>query len=69
MNKYMIGKKMDKERVLLIYNEKKKAIFDMEQNNKYQAYLEECGAKYLKDEPFWEFETMQIFISDENLSC
>ena len=66
VSEYMIGKKMDKERVLSIYNDKKRAVFDMEQNNKYQSYLDECSLKYLRDEPFWEFETMQIFISDEN---
>ena len=63
---YKIGKKVDKERVLEIYNEKKKAKFEEEQDTKYQAYIDECTEKYLKDEAFWEFETLQIFVSDEN---
>lgn len=63
---YMIGRKVDKERVLEIYNAKKKAKFDEEQAVKYQAYIKECNDKYLKDEAFWEFETLQIFVSDEN---
>jgi DNA polymerase-3 subunit alpha len=63
---YMIGRKVDKERVLDVYNAKKKAKFDEEQNVKYQAYVTECTEKYLKDEAFWEFETLQIFVSDEN---
>ena len=63
---YMIGKKVDKERVLELYNAKKKAKFEEEQKNKYKDYINECNEKYLKDEAFWEFETLQIFVSDEN---
>lgn len=65
-SEYMIGKKVDKPRVLEVYNAKKQAIFYEEQEKKYQAYIDECTTKYLKDEAFWEFETMQIFISDDN---
>ena len=65
-SEYMIGRKMDKERILQIYNEKKKVVFNEEQKKKYRKYIDECNTKYLKDEAFWEFETMQIFISDEN---
>ena len=63
---YMIGKKVDKERVLALYNEKKKAKFEEEQKVKYQSYIDDCNEKYLKDEAFWEYETLQIFVSDEN---
>ncbi len=65
-SEYMIGKKVDKERVLALYNEKRKIKFDEEQAAKHQAYIDECNEKYLKDEAFWEFETLQIFVSDEN---
>ena len=66
-SEYMIDKrKMDKERVLKIYNEKKKEKFEEEQKIKYQSYIKECNEKYLRDEAFWEFETMQIFLSDGN---
>lgn len=65
-SEYMIGKKVDKERVIALYNEKKKARFDEEQEAKHQAYVNDCNEKYLKDEAFWEFETLQIFVSDEN---
>lgn len=63
---YMIGKKVDKERVLELYNAKKREKFEEEQKAKYQAYIDECNEKYLKDEQFWEFETLQIFVSDDN---
>lgn len=65
-SEYMIGRKVDKERVLTIYNDKRKVQFEAEQKNKYQKYIDDCTDKYLKDEPFWEFETLQIFVSDEN---
>ena len=65
-SEYMVGRKVDKERVLEIYNAKKKAKFDEEQQLKYQVYIAECDKKYLQDEAFWEFETLQIFVSDEN---
>ena len=63
---YMIGKKVDKERVLELYNAKKKEKFDEDQKTKYQSYINECTEKYLRDEAFWEFETLQIFVTDEN---
>ena len=63
---YMIGKKVDKERVLYIYNAKRRLQFAEEQDVKYQAYISDCTEKYLKDEAFWEFETLQIFVSDDN---
>ena len=66
VTQYMNGKKVDKERVLELYNEKRKVQFEAEQTTKYQAYIEECNEKYLKDEAFWEFETLQIFVNDKN---
>ena len=63
---FKIGKKTDKEAVLALYNLKRKEQFDAEQSVKYQQYIEECTEKYLKDEAFWEFETMQIFLTGEN---
>ena len=63
---YMIGKKVDKERVLDIYNEKRRVQFEADQWIKYQSYIDDCTEKYLKDEAFWEFETLQIFVSDDN---
>lgn len=63
---YKVGKRVDKEAVLKLYNEKRKEIFDQEQETKYQEYIKECNEKYLADEQYWEFETLQFFVSDEN---
>ena len=66
-SEYMIdARKVDKARVLEVYNQKKKIKFEQEQELKYQNYIAECNDKYLKDEQLWEFETMQIFLSDGN---
>lgn len=65
-SEYMIGKKVDKPAVLALYNSKREEQFKIEQQQKYQKYIEENTEKYLKDEAFWEFETLQIFLTDEN---
>ena len=65
-SKYMIGRKVDKEKVLSLYNNKRKVKFDEEQKVRYQSYIDDCHEKYLQKEDFWEFETLQIFVSDEN---
>lgn len=64
--KYRIGTKKydyDKEKILEEYNKKRKEKFDEEQKVRFQKYIDENN-KYLNDEPFWEFESLQIFIND-----
>ena len=63
---YKIGKKVDKETVLQLYNKKKEAVFNQEQQERYCKYIEECNEKYLQDEQYWEFETLEFFVSDVN---
>ena len=63
---YKIGRKVNKEVVLELYNAKRKEIFDQEQKAKYKEYINECYEKYLFDEDYWEFQTLQYFVSDEN---
>ena len=63
---YKIGKKVDKDAVLALYNQKKEAVFKQEQEERYKKYVAECNEKYLKDEQYWEFETLEFFVSDEN---
>ena len=63
---YKVGKKVDKESVLQLYNEKRKQVFDKEQKERYQNYIAECNDKYLADEQYWEFETLQFFVSEQN---
>lgn len=63
---YKIDKKVDKDAVLALYNQKKEAVFKKEQEERYKKYVAECNEKYLKDEQYWEFETLEFFVSDEN---
>lgn len=53
----------DKDKILEEYNKKKKEKFDKEQKERFQKYINENN-KYLEDEPFWEFEALQIFIDN-----
>lgn len=63
---YKVGKKVDKEAVLQLYNKKKEVVFKKEQEERYRKYVEECNDKYLQDEQYWEFETLEFFVSDAN---
>ena len=63
---YKVGKKVDKEAVLKLYNDKRAIAFKQEQEERYKKYIDECTTDYLQDEEYWEFETLQFFVSDEN---
>ena len=41
----------------------KKKQFDENQKVRFQKYIED-NKKYLEDEQFWEFQTLQVFIND-----
>lgn len=63
---YKVCKKVDKETVLRIYNEKRRVVHETEKLKKKEAYMVEQTTKYLQDEELWEFQTLQTFISDPN---
>lgn len=63
---YMNGKKVDKTAVLQVYNQVRRVRFESEKLEKQNKALAEYSEKYLQDEPFWEFQTLQTFISDKN---
>lgn len=56
-------KNYDKERLLKDYNILKKQQFEENQNVRFQKYIDENN-KYIENEDYWEFETLQIFIND-----
>ena len=63
---YRIGTKKydyDKEKILEEYNKKREEKFNEEQKIRFQKYINDNN-KYLENEPFWEFEALQIFIKD-----
>jgi len=53
----------DKEALLSEYNRLKKIQFNENQKVRFQKYIDE-NQKYLADEQFWEFQTLQVFIND-----
>lgn len=55
--------KYDREKLLEKYNRLKEKDFNKKQETRYQKYIEENN-KYLEDEQFWEFQTLQVFIND-----
>ena len=66
IEQYRIGDKKydyDKERLLVDYNKYKREQFDKEQQVRFQKFIDE-NKKYLVDEPFWEFQALQIFINN-----
>lgn len=68
LKKYIVpssGKRIvyDKEALLTEYNRLKKKQFDENQKVRFQKYIEN-NKKYLEDEQFWEFQTLQVFIND-----
>ena len=68
VDKYKVGNKTDKEAVLEEYNIRRekqmKSDYYLKREQKYQEYIETCTQKYLQNEPFWEFEALQIFLSN-----
>lgn len=64
---YKVGKKVDKEAVLALYNQKKKAQFDAEQDSRYKAYMYNFKTQYAQNEFLWEFESMSMFVTDNPL--
>ena len=67
LKKYIVpssGKRIvyDKEALLTEYNRLKKKQFDENQKVRFQKYIED-NKKYLEDEQFWEFQTLQVFIN------
>lgn len=64
---YKIGRKVDKEAVLAIYNGKRKEKFDEEQKQSYMAHMNEFKLQYAQNEFLWEFESLSMFVTDNPL--
>ena len=70
IEKYRLGsKKFDynKEAILNEYNTIKQNQFDVSQKERFEKYIDE-NKKYLENEQFWEFESLQIFINNNPFS-
>lgn len=70
IEKYRIGKGIydyDKEELLKVINQIKLKRFNEQQNQNVQKHMDK-NSKYLVDEPFWEFTTLQVFIHNNPFS-
>lgn len=64
---YKIGRKVDKEAVLKLYNEKREEQFDIEQKEKYKVYMEQFKQKYAQDQFLWEYQSLSMFLTNNPL--
>lgn len=67
VEQYKIGKKIDKETVLKIYNQKKLDKFNQEQQDKFEKHMIDFKTKYAQDEFLWEFESLSMFLTNNPL--
>lgn len=67
VEQFKVGKKIDKDAVLNIYNQKRKHQFDEEQKLKYKAFMNDFRLQYAQDEFMWEFQSLSMFVTDNPL--
>ena len=66
IERYRTGDKKydyDKPSLLDEYNKEKKKLFDLKQEERFKKYIDD-NKKYIENEDFWEFESLQIFINN-----
>ena len=61
------GRKINKEAILQLYNQKRKIQFDEEQKKKYAKHMNDFREKYATDELLWEFQSLSMFITNNPL--
>lgn len=64
---YKDGRKVNKEAVLAIYNQKRKEKFDAEEKDRYRAFMEGFRDNYATDEFMWEFQSLSMFLTNNPL--
>ena len=61
---YKVGKKVDKEVVLKLYNDIRRKEFDEKEKERYKAFMNEFYLKYAQDQELWEFQSLSMFITN-----
>ena len=64
---FKVGKKIDKEAILTLYNQKRQEQFDADQKIKYQTFMNNFKNQYAQDEFMWEFQALSMFITNNPL--
>lgn len=67
VEQYKVDKKVDKERVLQVYNGLRKKQFDESNALRQKSFMDDFYNKYAKDEFLWEFETLSMFVTHDPL--
>ena len=66
VDNYRTGKKINKDSLLDEYNSIRKKEFEAKEAERYNDFVTECKEKYFQNREYWEFETLQSFISEPN---
>lgn len=64
---FKVDKKVDKEAVLNLYNEKRKAQFDKEQETRFKSHMNSFRLQYAQDEFLWELQSLSMFVTNNPL--
>lgn len=63
-NDYKVGRKIDKETVLKLYNDKRRESFDQEEAQRKKIHMNDFYYKYAQDEYLWEFQSLSMFLTE-----
>lgn len=61
---YKIGKKVDKETVLKLYNDIRRKDFNDKEDERSKTFMNEFYLKYAQDEELWEFQSLSMFLTN-----
>lgn len=61
---YKVGKKVDKETVLKLYNDMRRKDFNEKEEERYKVFMNEFYLKYAQDEELWEFQSLSMFLTN-----
>ena len=61
---YKVGKKVDKETVLKLYNNVRRNDSNVKEKERYRRFMNEFYFKYAQDEELWEFQSLSMFLTN-----
>lgn len=61
---YKIGRKVDKETVLKLYNDIRRKDFNEKEEERRKVFMNEFYLKYAQDEELWEFQSLSMFLTN-----
>ena len=61
---YKVGRKVDKETVLKLYNNIRRKEFNEKEEERHKVFMNEFYLKYAQDEELWEFQSLSMFLTN-----